>query len=1153
MDTPKFKDTRSVGFCQEGFALIATISVMVLLVMIALAVLSLSTIELRSSRDGAAMDEAKANARMALMIALGELQKYSGPDQRVTVPASQWDSNPATEEIEGVVHPRLLAVYQARSMEDEMSNTLPSDYYDKSHYFLTWLVSSADSRSLENSDFAEDGHFDDEVTLTPHRDSEMTLRAGRVPVSSGAYAWGISDESLKYSLRANLKTKQKNDVSVASVMARSGLLGMDGHDIIADLGKLDKEGTELEKYITPNQISLIKEITGDRENLDEYLTPQSLSLLTDVKRGGFKRCLNMLLELDEADLPEEYLKIENYSSRWGGSRPLNQRKFSDESLTGSSESTAHDTLPVSLLQRYYQTARMSSGAVTANTNDSTNVKLQSGRSSLRLIANKDDPLADRYWAGYGHSLRLVPVITRARDIIYVRAVPVPTDPSKLELEFMSFPVLTFWNPYNVDVELPTAWCRSRGHAIEYRVSAGGMTRERRVGGSSTYRFGEAGGKKPLVFAPGETKVLFPDSGSSSYSNVIFTNEWFSNVSQLAKFKTDRTYITGQENTPVDISLFASNDFFNQTWKSSQHFDGWMHDSINYWSGTKFHNWAFKLDQYRNILTGGEDILKGKTFGSLKDTPWPLAIVELGTKSADHAEQPGLLWTFDYPHRMNLTPHYAAAEEDVQAGRQASPMQYSFTPLRGDTDLSKHLHVIDGEGGMHDVMGYSKNPSRGASHMVLCELPFVPLHSLGQLQHLPLQDIGWYHDSIHPHSPTWTFGIGNSWAHPWLSSSVLTENRGFALNAKGDTTNLVKGYIPMTDRLWAGNALMWDSYTFTTMAPQDAPWFQTAGSSRDLSTVYDDFFQAYQSLPNDRLIPWPGTDAEELEARVVSSSKPTQDAYKILPAHLGLLGGVNVNNTSVEVWKLLLASTLNSKIPTQSYLPGRKMKVTKSDHYFVSRFTQPTGPSIDHGGDAYVDGFNGHRELSKTDIEDLAEAIVVEIKKRGPFRSFAEFVNRQRISSSSEAKAIFGALQAALESETVSINEEYSGETFKSSDFPDVRFTNQDAVDGPNGSGMPRARGIPGYVTQADLLTPLAPVMTARGDTFTIHAYGESVDRNGRVIARARCKAVVQRCPEFVDPGDVSEIDLRDLSQDVNLVFGRKFKMVSFQWLPGNDV
>ena len=84
----------------SGFALVATVSMMVLLTLIALAMLSLSTIEQRSSGDSEeAMRTAQANARMALMIAIGELQKAAGPDTRSTatgeliIPASQNNHN----------------------------------------------------------------------------------------------------------------------------------------------------------------------------------------------------------------------------------------------------------------------------------------------------------------------------------------------------------------------------------------------------------------------------------------------------------------------------------------------------------------------------------------------------------------------------------------------------------------------------------------------------------------------------------------------------------------------------------------------------------------------------------------------------------------------------------------------------------------------------------------------------------------------------------------------------------------------------------------------------------------------------------------------------------------------------------------------------
>lgn len=69
-----------------GFALVVTLSLMILLTVIAVGLLSLSAISMRTTSAESMMREARQNARLAMMLALGDLQKTTGLDQRVTAP-----------------------------------------------------------------------------------------------------------------------------------------------------------------------------------------------------------------------------------------------------------------------------------------------------------------------------------------------------------------------------------------------------------------------------------------------------------------------------------------------------------------------------------------------------------------------------------------------------------------------------------------------------------------------------------------------------------------------------------------------------------------------------------------------------------------------------------------------------------------------------------------------------------------------------------------------------------------------------------------------------------------------------------------------------------------------------------------------------------
>ncbi len=182
---------------------------------------------------------------------------------------------------------------------------------------------------------------------------------------------------------------------------------------------------------------------------------------------------------------------------------------------------------------------------------------------------------------------------------------------------------------------------------------------------------------------------------------------------------------------------------------------------------------------------------------------------------------------------------------------------------------------------------------------------------------------------------------------------------------------------------------------------------------------------------------------------------------------------------------------------------------------------------------------GRRTLNDDEIDSLARGIVEEVRKRGPFLSLADFVNRRVGSDRELARA--GAVQSALDSQQVGINSTYQSGGRGVGSTASGRFNFPEAEEGP------MSYGAPGIVKQADILTPIAPILSARSDSFLIRGYGEKVDSSGKVIARAWCEAVVQRYADFIDSTNEPEADYSSISM-LNKTFGRRFEMVSFRWL-----
>jgi hypothetical protein len=332
-------------------------------------------------------------------------------------------------------------------------------------------------------------------------------------------------------------------------------------------------------------------------------------------------------------------------------------------------------------------------------------------------------------------------------------------------------------------------------------------------------------------------------------------------------------------------------------------------------------------------------------------------------------------------------------------------------------------------------------------------------------------------------------------------------------------------------------------------------------------VYEDHLNLTTPLPN-RFYRPSRTAAQPTVATAVSTMMSTAKdkasnlyQYELLASKIDVEGMFNINSTSVEAWKALLRQSRNLQVP---YLAPNG----STNNGQASSFTYPrTSIAGDQGTNSgskasgalfsQAAEFAGHRVLTDAQIDALAEQIVLEVRKRGPFLSLSEFVNRQL--TSDKDLAIAGTIQKALD------NLANMGSS-PSNPFANLQSLSVNITSPPPGNTdykFPEAAvgssafGTPGWVRQADILRPLAPIISARDDTFTIRAYGDSRDKANpeKIIARAWCEVVVRRQADYVDSSESSAIIPHSalMKSEANKRFGRRYDVISFRWLDIKDV
>jgi hypothetical protein len=336
-----------------------------------------------------------------------------------------------------------------------------------------------------------------------------------------------------------------------------------------------------------------------------------------------------------------------------------------------------------------------------------------------------------------------------------------------------------------------------------------------------------------------------------------------------------------------------------------------------------------------------------------------------------------------------------------------------------------------------------------------------------------------------------------------------------------------------------------------------------GSKTSARELAERFLFENERLPNPRFTPYRGDLQEDELGDYFSRGMTNLDGAERLASHLMIEGPFNVNSTSIEAWKALFASMRNTEVLVQPGVarsantrlqnwPGSH-KAVEMEGTPVSGFSITTGEPWDGSTDDPGEDEQWHswRSLTDEQLDELATAMVEQVKKRGPFLSLSEFVNR-RLDSRDKELCLKGALQAALDDESVSINEGFrspdrSISASEAGKLREVKF--REALEGPV------AYGSMAYVDQADILRNFGGQLTPRGDSFVIRTYGDCLDPDGNVLARAWCEAVVQRVPEYLDEAEPDEphTAFDSLRSATNRRFGRPLRLVSFRWLSGEEI
>lgn len=1171
---------------RDGFALLVTIVLLAFLVLVLVSFASFTRVETRVAHNTMQLSQARQNATLAFSLAMGELQRLAGPDQRAS----------GTAEIGGAGQDGT------RAWTGVWGNERASDDYRSTPRLLGWLVSGNENVGFTAETTASEfGRISANSTpaylpgnavelgqagTVGALASDMTLKGGparllvgpgsvnetasyvaaplvdlevmesTVPGLSGSnltpigrYAWWVGDEGVKARLNlvdpwAEVATVARERYNRLQIAQRHGieLMTSDGSTPLG--GSLyNVEGIEpargefveaLSRTLSYGQARMLP---GFDEAVPRAalmrrghdLTVASKGVLSDQLRGGLRRDLTVLLD--------------TAPSSWTGSL--------DTSLDSVSATYAGARRIAN-----FQTSRLYSADYSMNSNRSPDVRSPKAatweqvRSFYRHGAAAGGTVGAV--AQSNTQMALFPLIQRW-GVSFDVSANVDGSGGRLHI----FPFVVLWNPYNVAMEgsyrvrveysdndnstlkrlyFTTPRLDAEGAPISgppYTIYHEELIAEERVGSGKYSGRTMEFAIRPVTIPAGQAYVFTPEA-SGAYDDV--GDNWLTNAYDATKSfhrAISHTF------TPAEVEYTAlclgnisggnggtmSMHLLDASGTPLQLIDAvgfGRRATVNANDGTATQVTARDgdgMNEFRDLSAG--PVLAGNQVGLT-------CIHSLQRNDPRHN------WLAQVNQRASLV----GRTWFEWSGGFGTAANWTTTATRADRVLWRvDVHPDDAgrtyTGPNHGPSFVTSSAASNVTQAILFNLPSsnAPILSLGHLQHavLSLSNSG--------NEPTYAFG--NAYATPHIRQDrLVSPNKHGAIPAFGSGSE-----THLTDVSYLLNHALWDRFFFSGTPDVAASALQSNIDGGD-------------PLPNGRL--------RYIEGATAASVRDFDRAA----SQLMVDGAFNVNSASVEAWTALFASLRGVKVNPASGATSAAMNGTP----YVRTPGAPGGADTGNATDHWA----GYRLLTDQQVRDLAAAMRTEVLARGPFLSLSDFVNR-RIVAYPDETGLRGALQAAID--RTNANQAFLDRDLPPGGTNEVPTTDAEAwvvsgetyylqhIQAPRGgSGSPalsKGAFAPGFLSQADMLQVLGAGLAARSDTFTIRAYGETVNplldaaHADYVTSRAWCEAVVQRMPDYVDATNAPEVQpvtgtVVNLT-DENQRFGRRFKIVSFRWLTPSEI